>query len=258
MTLQVLVSTMNQSDYSLLEKMNIQCDAIVVNQCNENKIDEFIFKGHKIKWISLNEKGVGLSRNTALMRSNADILLIADDDVVYDDGFVDLVTSEYTKYKNADIITFNLKSLNPERQEILDTKSHRLHWYNSLKYGAFRISIKREYAFKYRLSFSLLFGGGAPYQAGEDNLFLIDALKKRAKAFSSTSVIGTVEQKESTWFKGFDEKYYVDRGFLFASMFGRKASLLLLLFEMRKKTAKNYSFSKRYKLGRLGIKQFFK
>ena len=78
MRVQVLVATMHQTDYSLLEKMNIQTDAIVVNQCDENKIEEFEYNGHKIKWLSLKERGVGLSRNTALMRADADILLFAD------------------------------------------------------------------------------------------------------------------------------------------------------------------------------------
>ena len=34
MKLQVLVSCMHQQDYSLLEKMNIQTDAIIINQCD--------------------------------------------------------------------------------------------------------------------------------------------------------------------------------------------------------------------------------
>ena len=29
---------MNQNDYSLIEKMNIKSDTIVINQCNENSI----------------------------------------------------------------------------------------------------------------------------------------------------------------------------------------------------------------------------
>ena len=33
--LQILVSTMKQSDYSLLDKMNIVCDAIIVNQTDQ-------------------------------------------------------------------------------------------------------------------------------------------------------------------------------------------------------------------------------
>ena len=42
MTLQVLVATMHQTDHSLLEKMNIQSDAIVVNQCNRNEVERFM------------------------------------------------------------------------------------------------------------------------------------------------------------------------------------------------------------------------
>ena len=87
MTLQVLVATMHQKDHSLLERMNIQCDAIVINQCDRDEIERFQFRGHDILWMSLKERGVGLSRNTALMRATADILLFADDDVVYNDGW---------------------------------------------------------------------------------------------------------------------------------------------------------------------------
>lgn len=75
MTLQVLVATMHQTDHSLLEKMNIQSDAIVVNQCNRNEVERFMYNGHQILWMSLNERGIGLSRNTALMRATADIIL---------------------------------------------------------------------------------------------------------------------------------------------------------------------------------------
>lgn len=39
MKLQVLVATMNQKDFSLFEKMNIQCDVIFANQENENRYE---------------------------------------------------------------------------------------------------------------------------------------------------------------------------------------------------------------------------
>ena len=34
-----------------------------------------MYNGHQILWMSLNERGIGLSRNTALMRATADIIL---------------------------------------------------------------------------------------------------------------------------------------------------------------------------------------
>ena len=47
MRLQVLVSTMHQKDYSLLDRMNIHIDAIVINQCDEYRYDEFEYRGKK-------------------------------------------------------------------------------------------------------------------------------------------------------------------------------------------------------------------
>ena len=63
MKLQVLVSCMHQQDYSLLEKMNIQTDAIIINQCDINKFEDIKYRNNLVKFISLNERGVGKSRN---------------------------------------------------------------------------------------------------------------------------------------------------------------------------------------------------
>ena len=40
--------------------------------------------------------------------------------------------------------------------------------------------------------------------------------------------IGTVQQEESTWFKGFDEKYFFDKGVLMKQCFGPWAKILLV------------------------------
>ena len=74
--------------------MNVQTSAIVINQCERNEIERFEFRGHEILWISCEERGVGLSRNTALLRATGDVLLIADDDVRYIDGYEEIVLDE--------------------------------------------------------------------------------------------------------------------------------------------------------------------
>lgn len=255
--MQVLVSTMYQNDCSLLDRMNIQTDAIVVNQCDRNEITEFEYKGHRIKWISLAERGVGLSRNTALMRATADIVLFADDDVVYADGYEKRIRDAYASNPKADLLTFDLESLNPNRKEKFDAKPHRLHWYNSLKYGAFRISVRRMSALKHNLVFSLLYGGGAVHQAGEDNLFMTEALHRGLYVKASGVRIGTVAQNESTWFHGYDERYFYDRGVLFANMYGCSAKLILTLFEIKDRgRATKLSFTERVRLEKAGIKDY--
>ncbi len=234
MTLQILVSTMFRNDYSLLDKMNIHADAVVVNQCEENSVKRFEHKGHSITWINSDLRGVGKSRNTAILASSADVLLFADDDVVYDDGAADKVLAYFESNPQTDLAVFNLPSLNPERPEPLVGKPYKLRYRNCLKFGAFRIAVRRESILKKNIFYSLLFGGGAPHKAGEDNLFITNCIQRGLNCFASDMQIGTVAQEQSTWFTGYDNKYYFDRGALFAAMYGRLAKPMLVLFEIRK------------------------
>lgn len=257
--LQVLVSTMHQTDVSLLDKMNISTDAIVINQCDRNEVLTFDHRGHTVQWLSLQERGVGLSRNSALARATADILLFADDDVIYDDHYREAVTDFFEKHPSVGLAVFNLESMNPDRPEYIIQKDHRLKWHNCLRYGAFRIAVRRECIIHNNVWFSLLFGGGAIYQAGEDNLFITDCIQKGMHCMACKDSIGVVKQEVSTWFKGYDEKYYNDRGSLFAALYGKLGYLLLLLFEVRKKSgASEFGLMKRLRLGYRGMVEYLR
>lgn len=236
MTLQVLISTMHQTDVSLLERMNIRSDAIVINQSNTNCVTDLVFRGHKIKWITCNERGVGLSRNTALMRADADIVLFADDDVVFQDDYESLVISEFQQNPNAALIVFNIKCLNEDRFEKEVRKNHRIRFYSSLSYGAYRFAAKRNVLMHNRIFFSQLFGGGCLYSAGEDNIFLNDLLSKHLYCMASSTNVGIVTHNESTWFEGFTEKYFFDLGHLMYSIFKLWAPFLaaVMLIKNRK------------------------
>lgn len=248
MKLQVLISTMHQRDHSLLKKMNIQSDAIVINQSDYDCIERFTFRGHDILWMSLNERGVGLSRNNALMRASGDILLFADDDVVYADGYAEKIIKCFENNPKIDLIAFYLQSQNPDRPVAIVEKEYRLHWYNSLKIGAFRIAIRKDEIQKANVFYSLLFGGGAKYQSGEDNLFIIQCLKRGIRGLVSNVTIGTVQQEESTWFKGFNEKYFFDKGVLMKQCFGAWAKVLLIALLMKNgRQTKNVGLKKALK-----------
>ena len=100
---------MSQTDHSLLDKMNIQTDAIVANQCDKNFIEQFEWNGHTVKYLNFAERGVGLNRNNALMRAEADICLFADDDMVYVDGYGEILERLFSENPKADVIIFNIK-----------------------------------------------------------------------------------------------------------------------------------------------------
>lgn len=233
MRLQVLLSAMNIEGLDFLDEMNIQSDMILINQGAVHGAEAVSYRGHTIEIYSFRERGIGLSRNTALMRANADVVLFADDDCAYVDGYCDIVLQTFHEHPKADMIFFNLDSFNPERQEPLDHSFHRVSWYNCLKYGAVRIAARLEKLRKANVCFSLLFGGGARYSAGEDSLFIMDCLKRGLRLYTSPICIGTVRQEQSTWFQGYTKKYYHDRGALFCAISPHWAYFLCAQFVLR-------------------------
>lgn len=235
MTLEVLVSTMHQSDLGIVQRMNIRTDAVIINQCDRNEYMEHSYGIKKIRMYSFNERGVGLSRNSALMRARAEICLIADDDVVYDDDYAKTVLDAFEKNPQADMIIFNLPTLNKDRKDDSTIKEQaRVNFTNFMRYGTYRIAFRRESVMKANIYFSLLFGGGARFGCGEDTIFIADCLKKGLKIYSNPGRIGTVKQEESTWFKGYDEKYFYDRGVLHKALSKRLAGLINAQFAIRK------------------------
>jgi glycosyltransferase involved in cell wall biosynthesis len=255
MRVEVLISTMHQNDHSLLDKMNISTEAIVVNQCEENKIECFAHRGRKVKFISLNERGVGLSRNTALMRAQNEICLFADDDVVYVDNYEELILDAFKSNPKAGMIVFNVPSTNKYRPSHITNRVKKLFLFNSLKYGTFCIAVRRELIFASSISFSLLFGGGAKFSAGEDSLFIADCIKNKIGVYTSPHVIGEVNHQESTWFKGYNEKYFIDKGAFFYCLSKRLKKILCLQFLIRHRDIipKDIGLYNSYKLMKKGF-----
>lgn len=229
MRIQVLVATMHQTDYRLLEKMNIQTSAIVCNQTDRYEAELFDFHGQKIHWFSFGERGVGLNRNNALMRATEDIVLFADDDVVYCDGYEDLIAQYYKSNPQADVVIFNFQ-MKRGGTDYYDrvTKEGRVRRKDATKYGTYCISARRESLRLANVLFHLDFGGGTTYSCGEDSLFLQECLKKGLKIYSTKTIIGILDHGQSTWFKGYDDKFFFDKGVLFYMIDKRFASAFSL------------------------------
>lgn len=241
MKVEVLVATMNQTDYSLIDKMNIQTDAIIGNQCNRNSIEEIKWKKNNIKYLNFNEKGVGLNRNNALMRATGDYCLFADDDMIYVDNYEEKVIKAFRDIPKADIIIFNL--IEKEKKRKIIDKTVRIHWYNYLKFGTVRIAVKLSSIRKKGIYFNQCFGGGTEHSHGEDNLFLTSCLKNKLKIYAVPEFIGELtESRESTWNKGYDMKYIKDQGVLYKTISPKWWKILCLqdAFRHRKKYNRNF------------------
>lgn len=258
MGVEVLIPTMNVENPSeLLIRMNIQSDAIICNQTSSFNYQRIKHNEKKIDFYSFNEKGVGLNRNNALMRAKADFCIIADDDMVFQNNYEQIVCKYFEENKDVDVLIFNIIEEIPKRYII--KKKFRVSYRNYMRFGAARIVIKRSSILKKNILFNLNFGGGTKYSAGEDTLFLHECLKKGLKILAIPDSIAKLEEnRPSTWFSGYNEKYFRDRGALYAAITPCFAKLLGIQFLLRhqKMFKKQISLNSAYKLMELGIEEY--
>ncbi len=236
---QVLVATMHQTNHNLLTDMNIQSDVIVCNQCARDGLKNLDFHGYQAIYFNSTTRGVGRNRNNGITHATGEILLFADDDVCYHDNYAKTIEEAFDCQPDADIIAFNVKRINDQRSESRDLAFRRVRLHSSLRYGTFRLAVKRKSLEKANIWFSLLFGGGAQFGFGEDSLFISDCIKKGMKMYASNQEIGIVDQKQSSWFTGYDDDYFRAKGSLFYAF--SKYTYYFLVIHYVVKHRKEYS-----------------
>jgi len=221
MKVEVLVATMHQSDHHILEKMNIQTDAVVVNQCEKEDYEEINFNGNKIKFISRTERGLSRSRNIALENATGDICIIADEDIIYENNYQETIKKAYENLPQADIIVFDIAYDNPQIIEMkFGTEQFKMGLRRAMQVNSVRITFKLNAILNNKIIFNSLFGAGSIYSHGEENIFIKECLKKGLAIYYYPQKIATVCSTTSTWFNGYNQKYFFDTGVIYYELFG--------------------------------------
>lgn len=236
MNVEVLASVMNSSVKEITAQMNLDSDAVIINQCDCLAQEETEYRGHRVRFFSFPERGVGRSRNEAILRAEGDICLFADADIVYEKGYAEAVLQEFTRNPKADMILFNI-TVEEKRRTYHITARKRVHWYNCGRYGAVSFAVKRNSLLQSGVAFSLLFGGGARYSNGEDSLFLKEFMDKGYRVYTAPVTIGRECVGDSTWFEGYNKKFFYDRGVLYRCLYGKAARMLAWRFLLAHKEA---------------------
>lgn len=256
MTLQLLVAAMHKEPMALAQEMQIDSDAIIVSQGEEYRYEELDFKGHTIRYFAMAERGVGLSRNTSLLRADADISVFTDEDIVYEQDYARKVLDAFGQYPQADVLLFNVQAA-PGRETYHTDSFGRVHRYNSGRYPTYSIAVRTRKVQDRNITFSLLFGGGARYSNGEDSLFLHDCLKAGLKVYKVPIQIGRETPGQSTWFQGYNEKFFYDRGVLYRYLYGWMARIWALRFVLakREEMCREIPWKQAYRIMKQGIRK---
>lgn len=259
MKLEVLVSTLDPNPKELITKMNIQTDAIIICQSDKVSYEEVEIKNNKVKIYYFNERGVGLSRNNALMRATGKYILFADDDEIFVDNYEEIIINEFKK-TNADFIVFDINAYGSEVRKYKKIyKDKKIHFNNCLKYGAVRFAVKTESLRKKNIVFNQLFGGGCIYGSGEDSIFIFECIKKKMQVYQNHNIVANVNMEKSSWFRGYNEKYYMDKGALFAALNSKLSFLYLIAVILKNNKAdKDNPLEFKLKCAIKGFKSFIK
>ena len=211
MRIEVLISAMHQKDLSLAEKSNVQTDTLIINQCDRDGYDEMEYRGHTIRMISTTDRGASKSRNMAVDNAVGDICIMADDDEFFSEGYPEAVLAAYREKPDAEMIAFNVSQKDDRMKTKTIEKFQKSPRMQS--YGTWSITFRREAVKKHGVRFNERFGPGSGGIAmSEDSLWCRDAVKSGMIIYQHPYFLAEIGQTESTWFKGYTEHFFYDRG----------------------------------------------
>lgn len=236
MGLQVLLSAMHLDDESYIDSLNITSDCVVINQCDREKDQNIVRKNllgneQKVKYIETKDRGLSRSRNMAIYNASEDICIFCDNDVEYVDNYQEIILNAFDTHKDADLIVFYIKRKEKLQPNFADER--RMGYLSVLKIFSPEIAFRREAVSD--IKFDEKFGAGSnKYIMGEENIFLYDCLKAHKKIYYVPTKIAELREVESTWFSGYDERFFISRGANYAAMTRLFSLLLILQFAVRK------------------------
>lgn len=244
MKFELLISTMHKNTDEVLEMLkqsNVRCDVLVIVQGDIEGYEQLTQNKQNIRIFFSQDRGLSKSRNLALTKSNADIVLLADDDLIYFDDFEQNVLTSFSKYNKYSFLIFNVDNYNRS----YPNKIKHVFWHQVLGFSSWQIAFRRQQVLDKGILLNENFGTGSEvYSSGEENIFLAQCYKYFKMLYLPTTILKRLPA-QSSWFTGYNDKYLYDRGAIFYAISPKLSSLLVLQFAIRRRNLfPDYSFIK--------------
>lgn len=252
MRVEVLISCMFQSAREIIGNTNIQSDVVVVNQCDENSREEFVFLnkiGEECKAVVINstERGLSKSRNLAIKNASGDYCLICDDDETLVDDYVQIIKKSVEYHPDVSVFAYKFKlSENYYMKKVFWTEERVIDYKTALKISSWQILFKREEIIKKGIWFDEEIGSGITKAGGEEKIFQHDCLKCNLKIMYQPYVIGSIKYEASQWTQNlFTKPYFVDWGYYFRRLKWGKlgATIMCGMFAIKKREEYKHKLS---------------
>ena len=233
MTLEVLMSCMHRKDDTLVRNSQLTGNVLMINQCDHEDYVEYRTVSGMTRMFSTKDRGLTRSRNMAITNANGDICLVCDDDEVFVPDYERAILSAYRDLPEADIIIFKMANRPPSFPD----RPMRLRFPQTMKVSSWQISFRRKRLLESGVRFDELLGAGTGNGAEEELKFLLDSERAGLVIYYVPVVIASVAQEASTWFSGFNEIFFENRGATTRYILGTGlATLYAVYYVLRKKS----------------------
>lgn len=231
MKLEILLSCMHQENDALVRKSHITGDVVIINQCENNDYKEYDTHNGKARIFFTTQRGLTRSRNMAIQKASGDICLICDDDEVFVQDYEKVILQSYEKLDDADVIIFKMKN----RPSSFKDQIQRIRFPQTMKVSSWQISFRRRALLEKKIKFDELLGAGTGNGAEEELKLLLDCERAGLKIYYVPAEIASVGQEESTWFRGYTEQFFYNRGATTRYILGGWLSFLYAVYYVLRK-----------------------
>ncbi|RKR08681.1 glycosyl transferase family 2 [Flavobacterium sp. 81] len=199
---EILISTMNKNSLDFLIPMFpfshfSHFSILIVNQTNNDQL--LVSDYPNVRVFNSFETGLSKSRNLALKNATGKILLIADDDVVYQEDFLSKIITSHNDYKNAAAITFSAiqkdDSFLKKYPLVPKTKLNSFDIFNT---SSIEITLKKDKIEHLEIEFDENFGLRSAFEMGEEVIFLFDLKNKKEQLVFIPEVIVSHDSKTTS------------------------------------------------------------
>lgn len=259
--LEILVSTVNRTSLDFLDTMfqntaRSDYHILIINQTTPNTI--LNSNDPNIRVINSFEKGLSKSRNLAIKNSVGDICLLADDDVVYLEGFEKHIMQSYQQLQDADIITF--KTLTTDNKPFSKYPKQTVPLGGFCKYVlSIELSFRRSSIVNSTVRFNEHFGLGATFQDSENYIFLLEVMKQNhLKSFFVPEYI-VIHKPLSSSDEIYSDRLIFARSALNYKIYGNAAYiyvLKLMVYLLRHDLIDFKDVQKKFKVAHQGIRSY--
>ena len=247
--IEILISTMNQTSLDFLFpifplKHFSNYNILIINQSKTTTLSsEF----PSVRVINTSDSGLSKSRNLAIESAIGKILIIADDDVIYQNAFVEKIIAAYNKFDKATIINFcAIKEKGVSLKKYPKDSKLQLNAFEVFNISSVEITINKEKLDSAGIRFDENFGLGSSFELGEESVFLFDLKHKKQQIAFENQVIVKHEGLTSSNKIDSLHKYYIYGAVLRRVLMTNYMFWLMtkLFFDIKQKKLKMSSFFK--------------